>query len=197
MTARTLPYRHLSVRVPWHDTGWEGSICADPLANGACLRLGRIAEGRNDSREVSLAGKAWQTSRKRICRRAAPSAPASCHLMRGGDEATSLRCMERGLPQVPADVLSSCLPTPPTASRSGGCSARMRLRFRMSISCPTSRTRSSGRPRGVAEQSQLGTACEEPATAPRHLLLRSGTRTQPLSSSMPRSRRSLTTPVGS
>ena len=59
MTARKLPYRHLSVRVPWHDTGWEGSICTDPLANGACLRLGRIAEGRNDSREVSLAGKAW------------------------------------------------------------------------------------------------------------------------------------------
>ena len=59
MTARRLPYRHLSVRVPWHDTGWEGSICADPLANGACLRLGRIAEGRNDAREVSLAGSAW------------------------------------------------------------------------------------------------------------------------------------------
>ena len=59
MTARKLPYRHLSVRVPWHDTGWAGSICTDPLANGACLRLGRIAEGRNDSREVSLAGKSW------------------------------------------------------------------------------------------------------------------------------------------
>jgi hypothetical protein len=59
MSVRTLPYRHLSVRVPWHDSGWEGSICADPLANGACLRLGRIAEGRNDPLEVSLAGKAW------------------------------------------------------------------------------------------------------------------------------------------
>jgi hypothetical protein len=59
MGARILPYRHLSVRVPWHDTGWEGSICADPLANGACLRLGRIAEERDDLREVSLAGKRW------------------------------------------------------------------------------------------------------------------------------------------
>lgn len=58
-TARALPHRHLSVRVPWHDTGWEGSICADPLANGACLRLGRIAEGRNDPLEVRLAGKPW------------------------------------------------------------------------------------------------------------------------------------------
>jgi hypothetical protein len=59
MSARTLPYRHLSIRVPWHDSGWQGSICIDPLANGACLRLGRIAEGRNDPLEVSLAGKAW------------------------------------------------------------------------------------------------------------------------------------------
>ncbi len=60
MIPRTLPYRHLSVRVPWHDTGWEGSVCADPLANGACLRLGRIAEKRDDLREMSLAGKPWQ-----------------------------------------------------------------------------------------------------------------------------------------
>lgn len=59
MSARTLPFRHLSIRVPWHDTGWEGSICADPLANSSCLRLGRIAEGRDDAVEVKLAGKPW------------------------------------------------------------------------------------------------------------------------------------------
>ena len=59
MGARSLPFRHLSVRVPWHDTGWEGSICADPLANGSCLRLGRIAEGRDDAVEVRLAGRPW------------------------------------------------------------------------------------------------------------------------------------------
>jgi hypothetical protein len=59
MHGRKLPHRHLSVRVPWHDTGWEGSICADPLANGACLRLGRIATERDDALEVSLAGKPW------------------------------------------------------------------------------------------------------------------------------------------
>lgn len=59
MTARKLPYRHLSVRVPWHDTGWEGSVCADPLANGSCLRLGRIAEARDDAQEARLAGKSW------------------------------------------------------------------------------------------------------------------------------------------
>jgi hypothetical protein len=59
VTARKLPYRHLSVRVPWHDTSWEGSVCADPLANGSCLRLGRIAEGRDDAQEARLAGKSW------------------------------------------------------------------------------------------------------------------------------------------
>lgn len=45
--------------MPWHDTGWEGSICADPLANGACLRLGRIAGERNDAAEVEFAGTPW------------------------------------------------------------------------------------------------------------------------------------------
>ncbi len=59
MSARVLPYRHLSVRVPWHDTNWEGSICADPLNNGSCLRLGRIAESRNDALEARLAGRPW------------------------------------------------------------------------------------------------------------------------------------------
>ena len=34
-------------------------MCADPLANGSCLRLGRIAEGRDDAQESGLAGKSW------------------------------------------------------------------------------------------------------------------------------------------
>ena len=59
MTARTLPYQHLSFRVPWHDTGWEGAVCKDPLNNGSCLRLSRIAAERNDALEVQLAGRSW------------------------------------------------------------------------------------------------------------------------------------------
>lgn len=54
-----LPFQHLSIRVPWHDTGWTGAICGDPLANSSCLRLSRIAEERNDARELELAGKPW------------------------------------------------------------------------------------------------------------------------------------------
>lgn len=59
VAARVLPHQHLSVRVPWHDTGWEGSICPDARNNSSCLRLGRIAEGRNDEVEVRLGGKPW------------------------------------------------------------------------------------------------------------------------------------------
>ena len=29
--------KHLSVRVPWHDNSWNGSVCNNPKANGACL----------------------------------------------------------------------------------------------------------------------------------------------------------------
>jgi energy-coupling factor transporter ATP-binding protein EcfA2 len=59
MTGPKLPLSHLSVRVPWHDTSYDGRICADPLANGACLRLLRISEQRDDKREVELAGSMW------------------------------------------------------------------------------------------------------------------------------------------
>ena len=60
MTGRVLPYQHLSIRVPWHDTAWDGSICSDPLNNSSCLRLGRIAESRDDPFEVRLAGTPWE-----------------------------------------------------------------------------------------------------------------------------------------
>jgi hypothetical protein len=51
------PLRHLSIRVPWHDTGWGGRICATPRLNGACLKLKRIAEDRDDLAEESVAGQ--------------------------------------------------------------------------------------------------------------------------------------------
>ena len=50
------PLRHISIRVPWHDTGWDGRVCAAPRLNGACLKLKRIAESRNDEAEESVAG---------------------------------------------------------------------------------------------------------------------------------------------
>ncbi len=55
--ARQLPTRHITIRVPWHDGGWTGAICARPLDNTSCLILPRIAEGRRDEVEARSAGK--------------------------------------------------------------------------------------------------------------------------------------------
>jgi len=57
--ARQLPLRHLSIRVPWHDTGWEGIVCAKPEENVSCLVLPRIREMRNDQLESQHAGNVW------------------------------------------------------------------------------------------------------------------------------------------
>ncbi len=32
------PLRHISIRVPWHDNGWMGTVCDNPEQNGACLQ---------------------------------------------------------------------------------------------------------------------------------------------------------------
>lgn len=57
--ARQLPLRHLSIRVPWHDTGWTGCICKNPAENISCLILPRISENRKDDVEGLIAGKPW------------------------------------------------------------------------------------------------------------------------------------------
>lgn len=53
----SFPLKHVSIRVPWHDTGWEGRVCAAPRLNGSCLKLKRIAEDRDDAAEEAVAGK--------------------------------------------------------------------------------------------------------------------------------------------
>jgi len=55
--ARALPTHHITIRVPWHDGGWNGSVCARPLDNTSCLILPRIGEGKNDESDVRCAGK--------------------------------------------------------------------------------------------------------------------------------------------
>lgn len=51
------PIRHISIRVPWHDSGWNGTICKAPRLNGACLKLENIARNRKDDAEAELAGQ--------------------------------------------------------------------------------------------------------------------------------------------
>lgn len=48
--------RHVSVRVPWHDRGWDGHVCQDPKGNTACLALNLIAALRDDDAEARFAG---------------------------------------------------------------------------------------------------------------------------------------------
>ncbi|PKN28137.1 MAG: hypothetical protein CVU65_00215 [Deltaproteobacteria bacterium HGW-Deltaproteobacteria-22] len=54
------PLKHISIRVPWHDTGWDGRVCADALdydgdssVDCACLKLKHIAEDRDEDAEES------------------------------------------------------------------------------------------------------------------------------------------------
>ncbi len=56
-TATKLPLRHLSVRVPWHDNGWNGTVCSRPKENAACLVLDQIRETRDDEKEAQNAGR--------------------------------------------------------------------------------------------------------------------------------------------
>jgi len=51
--------QHLSVRVPWHDSGWAGAVCRDPLANSSCVLLENVGRRREDEREVIAAGKGF------------------------------------------------------------------------------------------------------------------------------------------
>lgn len=38
--------KHISIRVPWHDSDWNGSVCAKPQNNLDCSRLKNIGEDR-------------------------------------------------------------------------------------------------------------------------------------------------------
>ncbi|MBQ3443227.1 MAG: ATP-dependent RecD-like DNA helicase [Selenomonadaceae bacterium] len=49
--------QHISIRVPWHDNDWNGTVCAAPTNNNACLRLPNIAGNRNDKTEVAICGQ--------------------------------------------------------------------------------------------------------------------------------------------
>jgi ATP-dependent exoDNAse (exonuclease V) alpha subunit len=57
MSTRKYPLRHISIRVPWHDDGWRGTVCQRPDLNGACRKLKRIASKKDDSAELRVAGR--------------------------------------------------------------------------------------------------------------------------------------------
>lgn len=48
---------HLSIRAPWHDNNWAGTVCHKPVDNGACLVLPRVAELKREACESACAGR--------------------------------------------------------------------------------------------------------------------------------------------
>lgn len=58
--AERYPLRHLSVRVPWHDNGWNGTVCQAPHLNGACTKITRIGRAKNEEREQEIAGESYK-----------------------------------------------------------------------------------------------------------------------------------------
>lgn len=51
--------KHLSIRVAWHDNGWNGTVCNNPANNSFCLQLKRIYESKKAHEEEKMAGKSW------------------------------------------------------------------------------------------------------------------------------------------
>jgi ATP-dependent exoDNAse (exonuclease V) alpha subunit len=51
------PLQHLSIRVPWHDNGWNGTVCGCPSRNTSCLKLKNIADTKDEQEEQAVAGK--------------------------------------------------------------------------------------------------------------------------------------------
>ena len=58
--SRRLSQRHITIRVPWHDAGWGGTVCKSPSANTSCLVLARIASGVRPDRD-EFAGRAFDS----------------------------------------------------------------------------------------------------------------------------------------
>jgi hypothetical protein len=48
---------HITMRVPWHDSGWSGSICANPLGNTSCPILPLVGTNKDDQAEAKCAGR--------------------------------------------------------------------------------------------------------------------------------------------
>lgn len=56
MKTLAYPPRHVSIRVPWHDSGWNGTVCSHPRQNTACLKLVNIAESKVELDEEAVRG---------------------------------------------------------------------------------------------------------------------------------------------
>jgi len=52
---------HLSLRVAWHDSRWNGSVCHSPCENAFCASLDRIRQEKVPEKEQVLSGRGFST----------------------------------------------------------------------------------------------------------------------------------------
>ncbi|WP_406539177.1 ATP-dependent RecD-like DNA helicase [Fibrobacter sp.] len=52
--------QNVTVRVPWTDNNWNGSVCNNPCKNNDCLRLKNIYENRNEEQEELIRSKSMK-----------------------------------------------------------------------------------------------------------------------------------------
>ena len=57
MSKVSFPLQHISIRVPWHDNLWTGTVCKQPKYNTACLKLKGIADSKDEAAEESVCGQ--------------------------------------------------------------------------------------------------------------------------------------------
>ena len=57
--------KHISIRVPWHDNKWNGTICQCPKNNPFCMMLHNISERKDENKEETYAGKGLELSQTR------------------------------------------------------------------------------------------------------------------------------------
>ena len=55
--------KHLSVRIPWHDRGWDGFICNDPKKNKFCTGIFSVNANPIRQKRTEL-GKEWEEENK-------------------------------------------------------------------------------------------------------------------------------------
>jgi len=47
----------VSIRVPWHDNSWSGTVCRSPQLNGSCAKLKGVAATKSETHELKFAGR--------------------------------------------------------------------------------------------------------------------------------------------
>lgn len=58
--------KHISIRLPWHDRGWDGCVCDKPTKNTYCkgfqsVNAERIRKDKIDAKELKIAGQAFDS----------------------------------------------------------------------------------------------------------------------------------------